>query len=422
MDLAGNLPGSASLELQKLMQRAFVSTMRDAQRAEPVLNRLLNSAVYLLCWILRYQGELFQGYRDGDMPCFILMGGCAGAGEALYPIYLSRLPVDVLILAPDLNRPCALSDPGLLELTGADSLPTMKFPRDAGTLQVGTLAAHAEDDLAHLLYTDSGIYRNRQLSRADSLTLRTTYDELFILWNQELKYRPGFDTANQTATMPVLYAKFSGVERGDVGAYWQKIRQLVDKDTFLVRRMPMIVPGSAINWQPLAVKYLRDGRLKRSALRQDRQYPFAIIREELQEHMLDKLQLMLDRRLVKGTFENGMEYTIVSTVLNMDKALVRLLQSFDFTQKNPKLVWVCSDERGVSVEDAILVAFLNLVGFDIALFVPTGYQTVERYLNDNLPVEHQTGDYLYDLTVPDINALPQPKGRSWLNNLFKRGN
>lgn len=422
VDLAGNLPACASAELQKLMQRAFASTMLTARDREPVLSRLVVSAVYLLCWIRRYQSALFGGYREGDVACFVLMGGCRNAHDVLYPLFLSLLPVDVLILAPDLNRPCVLKDERLLELTGKESLPVMKFPRDAGTLQVRTVASHAESDLNDMLYADSGIYRNRQFSRAESMTLRTTYDELFILWDQELKYRSGFDTVDQTVTMPVLYAKVSGVEKGMTDAYWQKIKQLLGKDTHLVRQMPMLAPCSANPFQALAVKSVRDGMLKRSVLREHRQYPFGIMREELQQHIMDKLQLMLDRRLIKGMFENGVEYTVVATVLNMDKALLRLLQSFDFTRKNPKLVCINTDDHGASLEDAILITFLNLVGFDVALFVPTGYLTIEPYLNDNYPVEHQAGDYLYDLTVPDFNALPQPKGRSWLNNILKRGN
>jgi len=67
------------------------------------------------------------------------------------------------------------------------------------------------------------------------------------------------------------------------------------------------------------------------------------------------------------------------------------------------------------------MTFLNLVGFDIALFVPTGYQTIERYLNGNYPVEHQIGEYVYDLQVPDFSALT-PVKRSWLENILKRGN
>ena len=75
-----------------------------------------------------------------------------------------------------------------------------------------------------------------------------------------------------------------------------------------------------------------------------------------------------------------------------------------------------------ALEDAILITFLNLIGFDVVLFVPTGYQTIERYLNDNYPIEHQIGEYLYDLQIPDFSTLPQPKSRSWLDHILKRGN
>ena len=111
----------------------------------------------------------------------------------------------------------------LLELTGKDSMPVPKFPRDGCSVQMRTMASNAEQDLTSILYTDSGIYRNRQFSRADAITLHTTYDEVFILWGQELKYRANFRTVNQVVNMPVVYAKVSGVEDGKVEAYWQKI-------------------------------------------------------------------------------------------------------------------------------------------------------------------------------------------------------
>lgn len=419
VDLANNLPGG-NPELRRMMQRAFAEVMIHAQSEQPTLGRLLNAAVYLLCWVQRYHAGLFQGSGAGDVACFILMGGCKNGHDARYMRFLSRLPVDVLILAPDLNRPCALQDERLLEQTGDDSMPVPRFPKDAASIQHRTVASFAEDDLTGSLYTGSGLYRDRQFSRAEAMTLQTTYDELFLLWNEELKYRSGFETVNQTVTMPVLYAKVSGVEKGKADAYWQKIRTLVDRDTVFVPRLPMILPGTPNPCQSMAVSALKGGRLNRAALQAHRQYPFGLLRESLQAHILDKLQSMLDRRLIRGTFVNGTEYTVVATVLNMDKTLLRLLQSFDFTRKNPKLVCIAADDQGASLEDAIMTTFLNLAGFDIALFVPTGYQSVERYLNDGYPVEHQAGEYLYDLTVPDFNALPQPKGRSWLDNLFRR--
>ena len=53
----------------------------------------------------------------------------------------------------------------------------------------------------------------------------------------------------------------------------------------------------------------------------------------MQEHLLDKLQLLLDQKLIRGTFENGTEYTILSTILNLPKEILRMLQKFDFTKK-----------------------------------------------------------------------------------------
>ena len=350
------------------------------------------------------------------------MGGCKNQHDALYIQFLAQLPVDVLILACDLNRPCTVISDQLLELTGKESLPVPKFPRDAGTLQMRTMASNAEQDLSSILYSDSGIYRNRQFSHADAITLQTTYDEIFILWNQELKYRSNFSTVNQVVNMPVIYAKVSGVEGRKVEAYWQKIKLLLGEQTQLIKTFPFA--GSCVGnpFQSLAVKALRNGKLKRDEIKAYRQYPFALLREELQEHIFDKIQLMLDRKLIKGTYVNGTEYTVVATILNLKKELVRMLQSFDFTKKNPKIVAVCTGEQVCSLEDAILLTFLNLIGFDIVLFAPTGYQIIEQHLNDNYPVEHQIGEYMYDLQVPDFNTLPPLKSRSWLENILKRGN
>ncbi len=423
VDLAGNLPASAQVELQRSVQRAFVRTMKDAAKDEPNINRLTVTAVYLLCWIQRYQAALFQGWKETDVPCFIKMGPCETPAEALYALFLSRLPVDVLILSPNLNQSCVLQSDQLLEIAGPESLPVMKFPKQSGQVQMRTVAANAEEDLTAILYGDSGIYRNRQFGQAETITLQTTFDEVFILWEQELKYRPNFSTGDQTANIPVLYAKISGVEDGKVLPYWQKIRELKETPaTLFVPKLPMIEPGEGNRFQPLAVKCIKNERIRRDDIKASRQYPFGLLREEMQDHIFDKLQQMLDQRLIKGTFVNGTEYTVLSTVLNMKKELIRLIQGFDFTKMNPKLLVVHTRDQSPSLEDAILLTFLNKLGFDIALFVPTGYQTIERFLSDNYPVEHQIGEYIYDLNVPDFSTLPVVKGRSWLNQLLRRGN
>ena len=422
IDLALNLPPHASVELQRLIQRAFVRTVKEAAKSEKNLNRLTNTAVILLCWIIRYQGQLFQGWKEKDIPVFIKMGPCEDEKETWYLIFLSQLPVDVLVLSPNLNQQCLLQSDTLVEITGTESLPVMKFPKQNGNLQMRTVAAHAEDDLSSILYMDTGIYRNRQFEQAQAITLQTTYDEIFILWDQELKYRPNFSTADQVANIPVIFAKISGVEDGKLTPYWQKIKTLKDTgDTLLIKQMPFIQPGEANKFQSLAVKGIKNGKIKRDVIKSDRQYPFGLLREEMEDHLFNKVQEMLDQRVIKGTFQNGTEFTILATILNMKKELMRLIQGFDFTKKNPKIVVINTRDQAPSLEDTILLTFLNKLGFDIVLFIPTGYQTIERYLNDNFPVEHQIGDYVYDLTVPDLDTISASKGPKWLNNIIRRG-
>jgi hypothetical protein len=110
-------------------------------------------------------------------------------------------------------------------------------------------------------------------------------------------------------------------------------------------------------------------------------------------------------------------------VLNLPKEIIRMIQKFDFTKKNPKLIYINVSETVISLEDSILTAFLNLIGFDIVFFVPTGYQSVEKHFNRKLMEEHQIGEYKYDLQVPNLSSLSLNSTRhTWRDIIFKRGN
>lgn len=422
LDLKTNIKFPANLELERLMVKAFVDIiLQESKKEGMTLNRLTSRAVYLLCWLKRYQETLFEGWKMPDIACFIYMGGCKDENEAMFVKLLSRLPVDVLILNPNLNTKCILDDKLLYEINYQNSLVVDKYPQDNAQIQIGTTAYHAERELDTIMYQNSGIYRNQQYGKAASISLRTMYEEIELLWNQELKYRPNFSTTNEQVNMPVIFAKVSGVKYGDLPAYWSDIRKLLVDDTLLIRNTPFINPTTANPIKSYATEFLKNGKLQRNKIKSHNAYQYSVLREETQEHILDKLQILIDERLIKGTFENGMEYTIVATVLNMQKEMVRMIQKFDFTKKNPKIVYINTTEQNISLEDTILMAFLNLVGFDIIFFVPTGYQTVEKYFNKKVIEEHQIGEYMYDLRVPDFGSLKTAQRTAWVDKIFKRG-
>ena len=85
MNLTGNIQYPSNAQLQRLMIKAFLDIMLEAagQPGEN-LNRLTNKAVYLLCWLKRYQQELFLNWQMPDIACFIHMGGCGNETEAMF--------------------------------------------------------------------------------------------------------------------------------------------------------------------------------------------------------------------------------------------------------------------------------------------------------------------------------------------------
>jgi hypothetical protein len=421
-DLAVNLNRILSLGLQMIGRKAFIDLlMEEGQLPGMNVNRLTNKAVYLLCWLKRYQGSLFPGWKMPQIGCFLFMGNCKSENEALFFRFLARLPVDVVLFHPNRNNSCCLEDPKLYEINYTESLVVEHFPRENGSVQVGTVAYHAERELDSLMYQDSGIYRNQQYQKANSLSLQTMYEEISLLWKEEVKYRPNFSTVQDTVNIPVIFAKVSGVKDGQLLPYWNSIRNLVTEDTLLIRKAPYLSSTDVNPMRSHSVEFLKNGKLQRERIKANRDYSYGVLREEVQDHMLDKLQLLIDRRLIKGTFENGTEYTIVAVVLNLKKELVRMIQKFDFTKKNPKLIYINTGEKAISLEDSILAAYLNLIGFDVLFFVPTGYQSVENHFNGKLMEEHQIGTYLYDLTVPDFGKLPSATRPTWRDKIFKRG-
>ncbi len=421
LDLSANIKYTANIELQRIMNQAFLDLLlEEAGKPGMNLNKLTNKAIYLLCWLKRYQAELFANWRMPEVGCLIFFGGCRTENEAMFLRFVARLPVDVLVLCPNRNQKCCLTDPLLYEIHHEQSLAVEKYPRENAEIRMGTAAYHAERELDDIMYQDSGIYRDRQYGKANALSLQTMYEEVAILWDQEVKYRPNFSTVDNVVNIPVIFAKVSGVKGGNVPAYWSEIKKLVTDQTLVVRSVPYINSTDPNPIKAHAAEFFKNGKLQRAKIKAHQSYPYGFLREEIQEHILDKLQLLIDQRVIKGTFENGMEYTIIATVLNLKVEVVRKIQGFDFTKKNPKLIYINTTEHMISLEDSILAAFLNLAGFDVLFFVPTGYQNIEKYFNQRVMEEHQVGDYLYDLRVPDFGRISSNIRQSWRERIFKR--
>lgn len=422
MDLAAKIGFNGDTVLRPVIRKAFIDVLLEESGKEGMNPaRLANRAIYLICWLRRYQKDLFINRKLPDTACFIMFGGCKNDKEALFLKLLARIPTDVLILCPDHNRRCVLNDSLLFEKNYQTSMTINEFPKENSEVRIGTAAYHAERELDNIMYQDSGMYRNMQHGKASTVVLNTMYEEIAILWDQELKYRPSFSTDGDSVMMPVIFAKVSGVKDGLVPQYWSSIKTLITPETFVVKYPPLINTEVQNPVMQYAGSFLKNGKLQRDKIRSHSCYRYGFLREDIQNHILDKLQLLIDRKTIKGTFENGTEYKIIAVALTMSTDIVRMIQKFDFTKKNPKIIYINTSERIITPEDSILMAFLSLLGFDVVFFVPTGYQSVENHYNRDILNEHQAGNYIYDLRVPDFRSVSSNTRPTWREKIFKRG-
>lgn len=409
---------TAHAELDAAVGRAFATLMNEMEQAGEAPTRMQNRAIYLICWFNRYFHTLFQGYAAGKVPVLFYFGVCHTAFEALFLRFLARLPIDVIEMDPRQTEGCVLTDKLLFERVYMHTLPLEHFPTAADSTSYSTAAYHAEQELNQTLYQDSGLYRSHQYQKATVVSLQTMCEEVYQLWDQQAVYRPGFEVVDDTVFVPVLAAKVSGVKNGDTNAYWTQIKRMMGQDTICITRLPYLKSDEASTSN--LVQFIKNRKLQREALQANAQYPYRLLRPEVQNFLLDKVQALLDSGLIRGTFSQGMEYKILSVAMRLPKEIVRIIQKTDFTKDIPKIAVVATGEAACSLEDSILLALLHLACFDVVLFVPTGYQIIESYYTQPLFAEHQAGDYFYDLQPPYLGGA-NAGSESIFTRLFRRG-
>ena len=76
------------------------------------------------------------------------------------------------MLNPGKKESC-LNDAMLYEINYANTLALEKFPSEGCGMQ--TAAYHAERELDELMYQDSGMFRDQQFARADTIMLKSPY-------------------------------------------------------------------------------------------------------------------------------------------------------------------------------------------------------------------------------------------------------
>ncbi|GHU63269.1 hypothetical protein FACS189418_6240 [Clostridia bacterium] len=263
-----------------------------------------------------------------------------------------------------------------------------------------TVAKQAEKEIQSILYEGTGMYQKGQFAHAEPLILQSTYEEITLLWQEEARFRPGFCEDKNKVKVPVIFAKIAGIPSNHLDDYWKEIAQKLNGQTLFFPKINYVSMDKHYEGYYRQVYYQKELDLQQ--LKQHPDYPYEYLASSVQDYLIEKLLLLLEQ---KYFLVNKDISTIILDVFyqldKIDKKILHLLQNYDFAGQIPKAVILHTADTPCAIEDAILLAFLHNLGFDLLFYVPTGYQSIENVYQCPDMALHRIGEYRFDLQVPE---------------------
>lgn len=410
----------------------------DAARtilAQTELRKLLNSlytgnptVVYnygskFISWLYRCTQARKYAVQYEDIP-LILYYGDISQSEMYFLHYMSRVGFDVLYITPNKLLLDMAVDKNLDNRMQIFQLPQTKesgsYPTKSIKMKVNTVAYSAERELDTMLYGgDAGIFRDFQFPNSQTVTLRTTLEEISILWKQEARFRQGFATSGNLVTVPNIFAKISGVKDGNLSVYWDDIRDKLTPETIL--KVKGSAPATQGSLDLSAYRsFYRNGQIDAERLKSSSLNRYSYLPDRIQDMLFFKLQEAIDSKFLKLSGDELM-CSVLHFGLNLDKEFMKLLQSFDFTKQLPKLVWIDAVEQTFTLEECIQLVLCNLIGFDILIYTPTGYKNLETFVSSDAFEEHTLNDFQYNVEVPKFRIPSETRNGGFFGRLFRKG-
>lgn len=410
----------------------------DAARtilAQTELRKLLNSlytgnptVVYnygskFISWLYRCTQARKYAVQYEDIP-LILYYGDISQSEMYFLHYMSRVGFDVLYITPNKLLLDMAVDKNLENRMQIFQLPQTResgsYPTKSIKMKVNTVAYSAERELDTMLYGgDAGIFRDFQFPNSQTVTLRTTLEEISILWKQEARFRQGFATSGNLVTVPNIFAKISGVKDGNLSVYWDDIRDKLTPETIL--KVKGSAPATQGSLDLSAYRsFYRNGQIDAERLKSSSLNRYSYLPDRIQDMLFFKLQEAIDSKFLKLSGDELM-CSVLHFGLNLDKEFMKLLQSFDFTKQLPKLVWIDAVEQTFTLEECIQLVLCNLIGFDILIYTPTGYKNLETFVSSDAFEEHTLNDFQYNVEVPKFRIPSETRNGGFFGRLFRKG-
>lgn len=388
---------------------------------------VLNFSLKLATWFNRYLPKLLtrsnrnkkssMGGLDYEHNPKILFYGAIKLHEIYMLNAFHKIGCDVLFIHSDSDGDEPFrkfdDDESMTQvMINNNYLPLKSFPEGERLVRKSTIAYKASKEIEEVIYNEEvGLFKPWQFESYSThpITLKTTFDELIILWTEPAKLRPEFKVQNKKVYVPNIFAKVNGVCE-DLNSYWLDLKVLSSaSNTRLLEDVPFtkIIYTKQELYQ---TGYLlnEQGLFDEMKVVESPFYRFGYLKGHLQHFLIVKINELITSGMFLATIDKKFKLKIIMTILTMDDSLIKLIEVFDYPQEVPKVIVYDNEKATFSENDAILLAYFNLIGLDVIIFTPTNYKTIEQQIKPSLFDVHQLPFVKFDLPLPSLNSISAP--------------
>lgn len=377
---------------------------------KPVLQRFLrekgitgNDAKVLKALCCRY----FSQVSKAKVGTLLYYGSITEKKEIQLLDFAKELPMDVIILNHAKEESYDFKG-DFMVIEEEFASPLAQFPDEV----LATGAASVEKTLDQVLYGDENFSRPNQYSDVESIILNVTKEDVTGLWSEEIKMRTGYGIENGKVIVPTLYAQITGLGNFSKRSYIDFVSALTQNSMCFVTEALEISPIKLKGDSSL--KTMSDKHFnKKFAEKVLSMTPLSILSQEKQNLLVEKANEMIKKYKFNSIWD---VLTFAGILFAIPEALAQLIHVWDLTKVNPKIVMVLTGTRKLESKEEVMLQYLHAIGFDVLLFVPTGYGLVTEDLLRSGLQKIDLSNYNFSIQYSEI--VSNRKGL--LNRLFHR--
>lgn len=383
----------------------------------------------LITWTFTYIRPLSAHFNDNNSPKVFYYGDIT-RHEIYFLMMLYLMTFDVVFL--NTLRDNAWSEVDTLQLSEIELsnniqqiIPLRTLIQNANVIEQETSATlQMQNEIDNNLYTNSGVYRPWQFidGYTKSKFIKGTIYDLNSNYKEPAKVRNGFEINNDVVIVPNLFYQIDGVDND----YVKLCNMCFNTPNTLILNLDsdddmtlFMKPFNVSNEEMLKLTFcqLSDGSYNISKIKQLPYYTWSPLRDSLEDLLLNKInETLKDSLLFRCTLSQEAQLQFIACILSLKDEVIQLIDSFDFTEKVPKIVIFCENKYFFKENDPnlFILGYLNEIGIDIVILNPSGMGSMDDVISKDRFNEVRLEEMNYNLTMSqlqeDIKKLNKPKG------------